>query len=273
MHTKRIMQIVLVGLLMVTTTTPLFAAVATVRTNTQDTQGAQTTSAKETVKAKVTTDRISAIIARSDKQIEERIGALQDLNTKVQALKHVSDSMKATIAADVQTNITGLTALKAKIDAGTDLATLQEDEKSILNSYRIYALVIPQGRILVSADRVFVITDLLTTVSNKLSLRITEAQTAGKDVTSLTATLTDLNTKISLAKSEATTAQSTLSGLTPDQGDKTKAEANRKALVDARTHIKTATDALKAARKDVDTITKGLKAFHLKASSTPVSTQ
>lgn len=267
MQTKRIIQIMSVGLLTFTAVFPVSTVEAAIQSS------AQGTTVKETVKAKVATDRIAAIIARSDKQIEERISALNDVNTKVQALKHVSSSEKASIASIVQTNISGLTALKAKIDADTDLATLQADEKSILGSYRIYALVIPQGMILVSADRVVTIADMLTTVSSKLALRITEAQTAGKDVTSLNTTLADLNAKIALAKTEAATAQSSVSGLTPDQGDKARAEANHKALVDARTHIKAATEAIKAARKDIDIITKGLKAFHLKATSTPVTTQ
>ena len=216
--------------------------------------------------------RLPEVIARGDADIAARIDALNKLNTRVQGLKNESDAEKAGIATQVQTNIAGLTTLKAKIDADTDVAIARTDDQSIFTDYRVYALVVPQGWILAAADRVNTIGGLMTTLSAKLQTRISADQTAGKDVTALTAALSDMNAKISAAATASASASASITGLTPDQGDKTVAAANKAALVAARAQIKTATADLQAARKDVTTIVAGLKSLDAKASaSTSVS--
>ena len=65
----------------------------------------------------------------------------------------VSANEKTAIANEVQTEISNLTALNTKIQADTDLTTLKTDIQSITEDYRIFMLVIPQGRIEVAADK------------------------------------------------------------------------------------------------------------------------
>src|SRR5258708_1750371 len=91
-------------------------------------------------------------ISRGDKEIDRRIAALTDLNTRIQAMQKVTDAFKAGISASITNEINTLTALKAKIDADTDSATLKSDVQSITGSYRVFALVLPQGRIAAFAD-------------------------------------------------------------------------------------------------------------------------
>jgi predicted secreted protein len=211
--------------------------------------------------------RLAKIIATSDTAISARITDLNKLNSRIQALKNVSSTEKTSISNEVQTNISGLTSLKAKIDADTDVTTAQTDSKSIYGSFRIYALVIPQGYIAASADRVDTIVDMMTAISAKLQARITADQTAGKNVTALQASLTDLNAKIADAKTQASTAQSGIASLTPDQGNKTQLDANIAALKASRANIKTATHDLTAARQDAKSIIQGLKALNVKTSA------
>ena len=220
------------------------------------------TSSAKGVKAQANSAaRLSKIITKSDAAITARIDVLNKLNTRVQAMKNVSSTEKTNILNDVQTNISGLTALKSKIDADTDAKTALADEKNITGSFRIYALIVPQASILASADRVDTIVGMMTDVSVKLQTRLAAAQSAGKDVSSLQTSLSDYNAKIADAKSQAATAQSSISSLVPDKGDKVKLASNTAELKAARANIKTATQDIKTARQDVKKITQGLKAL------------
>ncbi len=212
--------------------------------------------------------RLAAIITKANSDIAQRITSLNALNTRVQAMTNESATEKASISTQVQTNITGLTALQSKIDADTTPATARTDAATIFTTFRIYALVIPQGWILASADRVTTITGLMTTLGTKIQARITTDQTAGDNVTALTAALTDMNSKIADANTQSASAQSGVSGLVPDQGNTTTAASNKAALVAAKADIQTASSDLKAARADITTILQGLKSLGTPKSTT-----
>ena len=205
------------------------------------------------------TERLQKIITKADADIAVRITALNELDARVQTMKNVSSAQRTTFSAEVQTDTAGLTALKAKIDADTDPSTALADAKTIFTAFRIYALFIPQGWILASADRIATVAGLLTTISTHIQERISADQTAGKDVTTLTAVLADMNAKIADATTQSTSAQAGVSSLVPDQGDKATMIANHTALVTARATIKKATTDLEAARKDVTTLMQGLR--------------
>ena len=237
---------------------------------------AQTTATvSATATAKLTaaqTKRLATIIAQGDKAITDRIADLSNLGTRVDAIKNVSDVEKATLASTIQTQTDGLNALKTKLDAETDLTTAQADAKTVTGGFRIYALVVPQGMILASSDRVATIVGLMTTLGTKLQARITAASTAGKNVTAVEATLTDFNTKVADATTQAQTAATRVTSLTPDNGDNTIMASNKAALQAARADLKVATSDLKTARADVNTITKDLKAFKLPTTATATTT-
>ncbi|MBU6388859.1 hypothetical protein KGQ72_03240, partial [Patescibacteria group bacterium] len=108
---------------------------------------------------------------------------------------------------------------------------------------------------------------LMTDLGAKIQTRITAAQSAGADVSAFAAVYADMNAKIADAKTQAAAAQAGVSGLTPDQGDKTKATANRNALIAARADLKTATKDLQAARADIKTIVQGLLKLDANASA------
>ncbi|MDD5068586.1 MAG: hypothetical protein PHS53_04505 [Candidatus Pacebacteria bacterium] len=205
---------------------------------------------------------LSKLIERGDKEIDRRIAALQNQNDRIQSAKRVSDEGKSMIAGSIQSQIDILTVLKTKIDADTDEATLRTDLKSITASHRIFALVMPQAAITAAALRIETIAGNLATISGKLKTRITTAQAAGKDVTAVNTTLAHMNAQIADALVQAKAAKDRISGLVPDNGDKTKAEANRAALLAARADIKVGAADLRDARKDAETILKALKGFN-----------
>lgn len=244
--------------------TPAFAQEGTPRPGLRG--GASTTvQARMEKKDAAVEARIAKAKERAHEEIIRRIKAMQDLSTRIQGMARVSDASKASIANTLQTQISNLTALDAKIAADTDIDTIKTDIKSITSSYRIYMLVMPQGRILAAADRSKTMAANLTTFSGKLATRIADAQAAGKDVAALNTLLADMNAKIADITVQADAAIALVSGLTPDNGDKAKQDANKKALDEARAKIKTAQEDAKIARKAAGSIAEGLKAFGMGA--------
>lgn len=206
--------------------------------------------------------RMDAIKANAAREIDRRIALLNKDISRINAMQKLSDAQKASLVATAQTNISNLTTLKAKIAADTDIETLKTDVKSITKSYRIFALVHPQGRIIAAADRIIATSDNLTTVQGKLQVRVTAAQTAGKDVTTMNASLTEMQAKIADAKAQAQTAITLVASLTPDQGDQGMSQSNKTALQNAQVAIKAAHADLEVASKDAHTVNKALKALN-----------
>src|SRR5207237_410206 len=119
------------------------------------------------------------------------------------------------LTTQVQLQITSLTTLKAKIDTDTDLTTLKADIKSIVDSYRIHLLFVPKTHVLVVADTILQATDKFTNISTRLQTLITQAQSAGKDVTSLNTALADMNSKVTDATTQSNNAVSSVVNLQP----------------------------------------------------------
>lgn len=240
------------------TLAPAFAAAQAVNVNAATSVNAPTSIGTSANASVTLTAAQKNAISRADKEIDRRIAALTDLNARVQAMQKVTDTFKAGISASITNEINALTSLKAKIDADTDAATLKSDVQSITSSYRVFALVIPQGHIAAFADRQVTLVSMMSTLGSKLQARITAAQQAGATTTALTAALTDMATKLQDAQKQAEAAVAVSSVLTPDGGDKTKMAANQAALKQGRADLVVGQKDLAAARKDVATIISGL---------------
>ena len=209
--------------------------------------------------AKISTAQANAN-ARAAKQIEVRTNDLIALQKRIGAMKNVSDGAKTALTASLSTNIDSLAALKTKIESDTTAADLKADTAQITKGERIYALIKPQVNVTAAADRIGVVAGMLTDMNAKIQVRVTAAQTAGKDVSAITALQADMTAKIVEAKAQAAAATALVVGLVPDNGDKTILASNNAALKNARADLEAATKALKAAQKDMDGIVKMLKA-------------
>lgn len=200
---------------------------------------------------------------RAVAEIDRRIASLNKLEARIDAMKRVSDASKVTIKATIDGQINVLTTLKAKIIKDTDEATLKADIASITKSYRIYMLVIPQGMVMATVDRINTTADLMTTFGTKLDARIVEAKNAGNNVTVLESASADYKAKIADAKVQASAALNFVVNLHPDNGDQATIDANKKAMTDAHAKIKAARADFEAARADARTIVKALKGFNI----------
>ncbi len=205
--------------------------------------------------------------SRAAQEISRRTDALNALNTRVQAMTRMSDSFKQALASNVQSQISLLAALKAKIDADTDLATLKTDVKTITDDYRIYRLVIPQGHISAMSDHIVNISLMLQALGTKLQARIQAAAAAGNDTTAATAALADLAKNIVAAQAQAKAAMDLILPLKPDEGDKATQQANDTALKAAHKDLQTAQQALVAVHKDIATIVQFLASAKTNANA------
>ncbi len=228
------------------------------------TPAAGTSTDKSQKQAENQAARITSLKTRADKEIDRRVAALNNLITKINSNKRLSDADKSTFVSQIQSQITTLTTLRSKIDADTDLDTLRADVKSIVDSYRIFALFIPKIHILSSADSMSQAADKLTAIAAKLQTKIQSAQAAGNDVTALQSALSDMQAKVADAKTQYQNAENTVSPLTPD-GYPT----NKSQLDSARAMIKTGAQDLKTARADAVTIISGLKSMKKTSTSSP----
>ncbi|MCL4415638.1 MAG: hypothetical protein M1324_01560 [Patescibacteria group bacterium] len=201
-------------------------------------------------------DKVANLKQRADTEIERRLTSLQNLITKINNLKRISGDQKSSLTTQIQSQITELTNLRTKIDADSDLATLKTDVKSIVGSYRIYALFMPKVHILATADIILETSDKTSELTNKLQLRIDQAKTEGKDVIVIQASLADMQAKIADAKKQAQSAIDTVTPLTPDGFP-----GNKATLQNARKMLQTGREDLHVARTDAQKIINGLKTF------------
>ncbi|MDP3941744.1 MAG: hypothetical protein Q8Q49_05565 [bacterium] len=198
---------------------------------------------------------------RAIKEIDRRLEAMNRLITRISNIKKLSDAQKATLTTQVQTEITNLTNLKTKIQADTDIDTLRTDVKSIITSYRIYALLIPKIHIITAAESMLTATEKLSSAYTELNERVDSATVAGVDTTQMKTALATMQAKITDANTQINNAISTVSALTP-----TGYPGNISGLKTARSY-------LTAARKDiVDAFNAAKDVLHmLRQSSIPSS--
>lgn len=213
-----------------------------------------------------TSPRVTNLKTKADKEIDRRLAVLNNLVQRINSINKLSDSSRSELLLLVQTDITTLTNLRDKIEADTDLSVLKTDVQSIVKDYRVYVLARPKIGLVIAADTVLANADKLTTISAKLQTRITQEQSAGKDVSALESTYKDMQAKIADAQTQAKNAQSTVASLTPEGYP-----ANKSTLLSALKMLKTARQDLQAARNDAHTIIQGIKDLE-GLGSTPPST-
>lgn len=209
---------------------------------------------------------ITRLKNRADAEITRRLTALNALLTKINAMVRLTSDQKTGFTNGIQGQITSLTNLRTKIDADTDIATLRTDVQSIVQSYRIFALYLPQVEILSHADRALTIIGEMNSISTKLQSRIDAAKSAGNDTTSLQSLMTDRTSKLADASTQAQNAINAVLPLVPSGYP-----GNKPTLQSARSMLQTARGDMQAAEKDATQVRQGLKGMK-KPSTTPTAT-
>jgi len=224
---------------------------------------ADTTTSAPRRTAGVRDDAMARLKAIGNTEIDRRIATLTTLATRVAASRHLTDTDRARLSKEADNEKAGLTSLKTKINADTDLATLRTDVHAIVVDYRVYVLVVPQVRLTTAADAVLDLSDRFTTLDQRLHDRIARAKAAGNDVAALESALSDAEAKVAAAKQLAVPVPDQLGPLTP-----AGYPGNRSTLLSARQALRDARTDLRAARADVRQVITGLRAMKGDATTT-----
>lgn len=213
---------------------------------------------------------LTLIVTRANQEITRRINALNALSARVNEMMRLSAADKDALSSSIQSQITALNTLQLQIStdaAANNTSTLKTDVDSITSSYRIFALILPQGSIEAAADRVLTIVGIMNDLGMKFSARIQAAQSAGNNVTVASTTLVDFNAKVSDASVQANAATSEVVSLMPDNGNAATEASNTAALKDAHSDILTAQQDLTGARTDAETIISDLATFKVSVTA------
>lgn len=176
-------------------------------------------------------NQLQNIITRSDTLITNRLTSLNTLSTRVQNDTRLSSSEKSSLSSDIQTDVSGLTALKTKIDGDTDVTTARSDEKSIITGYYVYAAFEPKVRYLIILNNLQTVTLNLQALVPQLQNLINTFQSKGDNVTQLQSLLNDIS-------SQLTTVNTTIStGLTTVQNIPTTSQPASGTFSNIRTNI------------------------------------
>ncbi len=184
-------------------------------------------------------------------EIDRRLTALNRLIGKITTIKKISSQQKSVLTLQIQNEISSLNSLRTKIEADTDLATLRTDKKSIVSSYRIFALFMPRIEIIAHADSILVLIDELRSKLPAWQDRISFSKSAGQDTAMIQTKYDSIVEKLDQAEIKAKTAIDLVTPLTPEGFP-----ANKTQLQNARSN-------LKSARIDLESVRAFLSALKL----------
>jgi hypothetical protein len=185
---------------------------------------------------------LAAARAACDAAVAKRVASLGEVKGKVDAAAHLTAPDKSTLDSQIDAASTGLTQLRATIDADTTLAKLRTDCRVVVTGFRVYLVLIPKAYLVVAADRAEAAGDALNRLAGLLQARVAAAQARGRNVTSAGGYVSDIGIKVQAAQSAAAAVPASVLAL-----QATGYPANRQTLVTARTSLATARGALRGA--------------------------
>lgn len=200
--------------------------------------------------------RLQNIISKGDQEITRRLSSLTTLSAKINAATRLTASDKTTLTNEVNDTITGLTALKTKLDSETTITAARADAQDIYTEYRVYALVAPKINLIKVADDQQVVEQKLQTLIQKFQTRINAAKAKGKEVSAIQDTLSDMNANATASASVSSSIEAKVIGLQP-----TDWNSDHQILSGDSAQLKTAHIHNVAAYNDAKQIVAGLKAL------------
>jgi hypothetical protein len=187
---------------------------------------------------------LTTVKARAATEISRRQASLSARLTLVtSASPGLTSADRTALTTLLQGDQTGLARLGGTIAADTDLATARAARQQIFTGYRVYALALPQVRLVRASD----------TLTTQALPRLTDAQqrltsalaAAGKTDQAATA-MADLQHQLDTIRSQTSGLSTTLLSYTPARWN-----ADHTLLQPARRSLESAVAALRAARSDI----------------------
>ena len=199
--------------------------------------------------------KLATMIAKGDQEIARRLTSLGKLTNLINSATRLTSTDKATLTSEVSSTVSGLDAIKMKLDAETTVDGAHTDVQSIFDEYRVYALVLPKVHLIKTADDLAVVQAKLSDAASKLQQRLATLKSEGKDVTGLETTLADMNAKLAAAQTVAS-LQATIINLQPSDYN-----SDHNVLSGYNAQFKAARANLVSARQDAETIVQGIRSL------------
>ena len=201
-----------------------------------------------------TTRTLESVQAAAKTATGKREIALSAAITKLDAAKAISASDKSTLVDRLNADLAGMKAIESKIAADTTLAAASADFKTIFTTYRVFAVAIPQARIVSVVDRVTSIdipklTDSQTRLATGLA-----GKDASKSTAALQSTLADMKTQVDAANTQLDGVSGKVIAITPAEYN-----SNKAVISSVRAAVKIAESDLTQARADRKAILTALK--------------
>jgi hypothetical protein len=215
---------------------------------------------------------LACVKSFGDARVADRIASLNDLNSRVSAqlsAKHITSDQAGAIQSDIQSNESGLNALKTKLDGETDVTAARADVKNIYEQFRIYIVVMPR-------DRGELWLGLEVNVQAKMQDGEAKIETAingapAGEQAQLNTLFNDYKTQVGDAQSQIQAAQGLIPQLTPQNANTNRA-AYITSITDYRNDLRTAHRDLHQAAKDLHEIARILKSGGSGGASTTTPT-
>ena len=188
-------------------------------------------------------------------EIDRRLDTLAKLQKVVDASKALTDAHEAALDGILVSTTSGLTKLRAEIDATTTVEGLREAIRRIFEDFRVYVLVSRQVRLVVADDVVLAAANRAETAASRVEQAIKAAEAAGRDVAAARAHLAAMKAAIDGAKLAVEGDASAVLDLTPVAwnagGAKPILDDARSSVAKARASLRTAVREARSALADL----------------------
>jgi hypothetical protein len=199
---------------------------------------------------------VQCAIAFGNQRIDDRQAALTKLNDHISAQLskgHITSDQANALLSDVSTNQSGLTSLKSKLDAETDVAAAKQDVHNIYWQFRIFAVVLPRDYGELALDVMANLNAKMTGGESKIQQAIDNAPDSKK--AELNSLFSDYKAQLGTASNEIGAAEAQVPQLTPDNFNNHRA-AYLSTLNTYKNDRHAARAALKKAAQDLHQIAK-----------------
>lgn len=196
-------------------------------------------------------DDIACVITYGNHAIDMRVDSLNQVIARVNARKGLTQNQRDPIINSANTDISGLHALRQKLDDEQSIANAHTDVQNIYAQFRIYAVMIPSDYAQVWLDDLSNAHDFFVSKEPTIEQLIQKYGSPGNTQ----ALYTDLATQVTNAGTAISSGQGLIPSLIPANYPGTKAT-----FVTLKGDLQTAHTDLKAARSDLEQIIATLKA-------------
>ncbi len=190
--------------------------------------------------------RLGAIEAKAEAAISARLKSLNSAIAGVTGSSVLTPSDKQALLGILNGDVSGLAALGSKIHADAAVAQASVDYKRIFTGYRVYALALPQVRLVTTADRITGRTVSRLADDHAKLADLLAGKDKNKDTPAVQAAMNNLAGQITATTTTASSLAGRVLALVPAQWN-----TNQAVLVGPRQTLRTAQAEAKTGRSDV----------------------